>query len=141
MSRTTDPAPMNIIIAAGDVSLEAELNQSATARQVWEALPIEAAANTWGDEIYFEIPVIAAQAPDARADVAVGELGYWPVGHAFCIFFGPTPVSTGQRPRAYSPVNVLGRVLDDATQLRGVRDGARVRITRCAARRVTGGTQ
>ena len=130
MNHPTDTAPMRIIITAGNTSLEAELNESATARQVWDALPIEATANTWGDEIYFEIPVIAAQAPGARADVEVGELGYWPVGHAFCIFFGPTPVSTGQKPRAYSPVNVLGRVLDDATRLRGVRNGAKVRVAR-----------
>jgi hypothetical protein len=118
-----------IIITAGDVALPAELNDSPTARQVWDALPIAAEANTWGDEIYFAIPVIAVQAPDARADVEVGELGYWPVGHAFCIFFGPTPVSTGPKPRAYSPVNILGRVLDDATLLRSVEDGTTVRIT------------
>ena len=74
--------------------------------------------------------MIAAQAPDARAEVEVGELGYWPVGHAFCIFFGPTPVSTGIQPRAYSPVNILGRMLGDATRLRAVRAGTRVRITR-----------
>ncbi len=119
----------SIVISAGNVSLPAELNDSPTARQVWEALPIEGTANTWGDEIYFAIPVVAAEEPDARADVAVGELGYWPVGHAFCIFFGPTPASTGQAPRAYSPVNVLGRVLGEATRLRAVRAGTRVRLT------------
>jgi uncharacterized protein len=119
-----------IQITAGSVTLPAELNDSPTARQVWDALPIEARASTWGDEIYFEIPVVARQAADARADVAVGELGYWPVGHAFCIFFGPTPVSAGPAPRAYSPVNVLGRVSDDATAFRAVRDGAAVRIVR-----------
>jgi len=121
----------HIIIDAGGVSLLAELNDSPSAQQVWEALPVEGQANVWGDEIYFEIPVVAEQAPDARAEVGVGELGYWPVGHAFCIFFGPTPVSTDERPRAYSPVNILGRVLGDATQLRGVRNGERVRL-RCA---------
>lgn len=119
----------SIVISAGNVSLPAELNDSPTARQVWEALPIEGTANTWGDEIYFAIPVVAAEEPDARADVAVGELGYWPVGHAFCIFFGPTPASTGQAPRAYSPVNILGHVLGDATRFRAVRAGTRVRLT------------
>ncbi|MCK4315105.1 MAG: hypothetical protein KAX24_04975, partial [Anaerolineae bacterium] len=69
-----------IIISAGDVSLPAELNDSPTARQVWETLPIEGTAKTWGDEVYFEIPVVAGQEPDARAEVEVGELGYWPVG-------------------------------------------------------------
>jgi hypothetical protein len=122
----------SIVISAGNVSLPAELNDSPTARQVWEALPIEGTANTWGDEIYFAIPVVAAEEPDARPDVAVGELGYWPVGHAFCIFFGPTPASTGQAPRAYSPVNILGHVLGDATRFRAVRAGTRVRLTRAA---------
>ena len=117
-----------IIISAGEVSLPAELNDSPTARQVWETLPIEGPAKIWGDEVYFEIPVVAGQGPDARAEVEVGELGYWPVGRAFCIFFGPTPVSTDERPRAYSPVNVLGRVLGDATRFRAVREGTRVRI-------------
>ena len=117
-----------IIISAGEVSLPAELNDSPTARQVWETLPIEGTAKIWGDEVYFEIPVVAGQEPDARAEVEVGELGYWPVGRAFCIFFGPTPVSTDERPRAYSPVNVLGRVLGDATCFRAVREGTRVRI-------------
>ena len=130
MSPTADSTRLNIIISAGNVTVKAELNQSATARQIWDALPIEASASTWGDEIYFEIPVVAAQTADARADVEVGELGYWPVGHAFCIFFGPTPVSSGMQPRAYSPVNILGRVLGDATQFKGVRGGAKVRITR-----------
>jgi hypothetical protein len=119
-----------IIISAGKVSLEAELNESATARQIWDALPIEGVANVWGDEIYFEIPIRAEQDADARAEMEVGELGYWPVGHAFCIFFGPTPVSTDERPRAYSPVNVLGYVLGDATRFRSVRSGEQVRIAR-----------
>ncbi len=118
-----------ITITAETVSVSAELNDSPTARQVWEALPIEGQANVWGDEIYFEIPVIAEQEPDARADVEVGTLAYWPVGRAFCIFFGPTPVSSGDQPRAYSPVNILGRVLGDATQFRTVSSGTPVEIT------------
>jgi hypothetical protein len=123
-----------ITISAGNVMMEAELNEGPTARKVWDALPIEARANTWGDEIYFEIPVSAVEEPDARADVAVGELGYWPVGSAFCIFFGPTPVSSGVEPRAYSPVNILGRVLGDAKKFRGVRSGAAVRLARLESR-------
>jgi hypothetical protein len=119
-----------ITIAAGPVTMEARLNDSPTARLIWEALPVAGQANTWGDEIYFTIPVQAEEAPDARADVAVGELGYWPVGEAFCIFFGPTPVSTGGEPRAASPVNIVGRVLGDATQFRRVPPGATVMLER-----------
>ena len=119
-----------ITITSGEVSLPAELNDGPTARQIWEALPIEGQANVWGDEIYFGIPVTAGQESDARAEVEVGELGYWPPGNAFCIFFGPTPVSTDERPRAASPVNILGRMLGDATLFRAVRSGTPVQITR-----------
>ena len=117
-----------ITIAAGPVTAEAELNDSPTAERIWEALPIAGQASTWGDEIYFEIPVQMEAAPDARADVAVGELGYWPTGKAFCIFSGPTPASSGDQPRAASPVNVVGRVLDDATAFRRVPAGATVML-------------
>jgi hypothetical protein len=119
-----------IVITAGALAMEAELNDSPTARKIWDALPIEGRANTWGDEIYFEIPVKAGQEPDAREEVAVGELGYWPVGHAFCIFFGPTPASTDERPRAYSPVNIVGHVAGDAAQFRAVKNDAKASITR-----------
>jgi hypothetical protein len=120
-----------ITITAGQVSLPAELNDNPTAQKIWAALPLEGRANVWGDEIYFEIPVIAGQKSGARAEVEVpGELGYWPVGRAFCIFFGPTPVSIDEQPRAASPVNILGRVLGDATQFRGVSAGALIRIER-----------
>jgi hypothetical protein len=118
------------VISSGKVSLHAELNDSPTAKEIWEALPIEGRANIWGDEIYFEIPVTMGQESDARAGVEVGELGYWPVGRAFCIFFGPTPMSTDERPRAASPVNILGRVLGDATLFTSVKSGESVRIER-----------
>ena len=123
---------LSITLTVHNLSLAAELNESPTAQKIWAALPIEGRANTWGDEIYFEIPVVAAQEPTARAEVAVGELGYWPVGRACCIFFGPTPASTDARPRAYSPVNLIGRVTGDATQLSVVKDGEPIRLTRAS---------
>jgi len=119
----------NIVITAGNISMPAQLNDSPTAQKIWEALPLQGKANNWGDEIYFAIPVTAPQEPQARAEVAVGELGYWPVGHAFCIFFGPTPASgSDQKPRAASPVNILGQLQGDATQFRTVSSGTSVRI-------------
>jgi hypothetical protein len=122
---------MSIIeISSGELTLQAELNESPTAQEIWKKLPLEGRANTWCDEIYFEVPVVMDQESDARAEVEIGELGYWPVGRAFCIFFGPTPVSTDERPRAYSPVNVIGRVQGDATLFKLVRDGDLVRIDR-----------
>ena len=118
-----------ISLCVGNVSLDAELLDTPTASKILEALPFESSANVWGDEIYFDIPLSLAQEPDARAEVEVGDLAYWPAGPAFCIFFGPTPVSTGGQPRAYSPVNVFGRVLGDATRFKGVPSGAAVKVT------------
>ncbi|UCD41159.1 MAG: hypothetical protein JSV69_11290, partial [Chloroflexota bacterium] len=94
-----------ITIKFEELTFQAQLNESPTAAEIWKQLPFESRVNTWGEEIYFEIPLDMPQEPDAREVVAVGELGYWPVGRAFCIFFGPTPVSTDEKPRAYSPVN------------------------------------
>jgi hypothetical protein len=119
-----------IKISVEGIELSATLNDSFTAKKIWQALPIEGSANTWGDEIYFSIPVNLEQATDARADVAVGDLGYWPTGKAFCIFFGPTPVSSGPQPRAASPVNVFGKVDGNVTQLRQVGYGSKVHVTR-----------
>ena len=118
-----------IKIEVGDLSIPAELGDTQTARLVFEMLPIEASANVWGEEIYFDIPLQTELEPHAKAEVEVGDLGYWPAGPAFCIFFGPTPVSTGDTPRAYSPVNVFGKVLGDAEQFKSVPGGAKIRIT------------
>ncbi len=119
-----------ITVSTADFSLSAQLNDSPTARLIWEALPFEGRTNVWGDEIYFEIPVSAGEAAGARELVEVGDLGYWPPGRAFCIFFGPTPVSRDERPRAYSPVNVLGRIEGDARRFEAVRQGDRIDIRR-----------
>jgi len=117
-----------IRITAGDVSLEAELNDSATAKKLLESLPISGSGNRWGDEIYFSIPVSADQEAGARAEMEVGEIAYWPPGSAFCIFWGPTPASGGSEPRAASPVNPLGKIDGDATQFGSVPSGAKVTI-------------
>jgi hypothetical protein len=116
-------------IVAGSVSMRATLDGSRTAQAIWDALPIEAVAQTWGDEIYFRIPVTLTE-DDAREVVERGDLGYWPPGQAFCIFFGPTPASRGDEIRPASAVNVFGRVDGDATAFRAVRAGARVRLER-----------
>jgi uncharacterized protein len=118
-----------IRITAGTTAAQARLNDSATATAIWNALPIEAKAQTWGDEIYFAIDVRAAE-DSAREVVALGDLGYWPPGQAFCIFFGPTPASRGDEIRPASPVNVVGQVAGDATVFKRVRSGARVLVER-----------
>ena len=117
-----------IRISSGDVSAVAALYDNSTADAVWDALPIEGSVNTWGDEIYFGIPVYADLADDARETVDMGNLGYWPTGNAFCIFFGPTPVSQGDEIRPASAVNVFGQVEGDATIFSGVPEGAPIKI-------------
>lgn len=119
-----------IQITAGEVTVEAELNETQTAQAVWEGLPIEGMVNTWGDEIYFSTPVVA-ELEAGQEIVEMGDLGYWPPGKAFCVFFGPTPASRGDEIRPASPVTVFGRVVGDATALKAVPDGARVNVRRC----------
>jgi len=114
-------------ITAGSVACTATLQPNRTARAIWNALPIEGRANLWGDEIYFEIPIDLAE-DEARAEVAVGDLAYWPPGNALCIFWGATPASRGTEPRAASPVNVFGRVDDGATAFGNVKNGTLVRV-------------
>ncbi len=115
-----------IQILVNDLKVEAELNESKSAQMIWEALPIESTANRWGEEIYFSIPVKAAQEKGAREVVSAGELGYWPPGHAFCIFFGPTPASRGDEIRAASAVNIIGKIVGDPKIFVKVKDGAKI---------------
>ena len=120
-----------IRIIAGAVQLEARLNDTQTAQAVSEALPITASANTWGDEIYFGIPV-TAELEQGQEVVDLGDLGYWPPGQAFCIFFGPTPASKGEEIRPASAVTVIGKVQGDVTLLRQVESGTSVVIESAA---------
>ncbi|MBT4821975.1 MAG: hypothetical protein HON70_40080 [Lentisphaerae bacterium] len=119
-----------IRIEAGSVAMTATLIESPTAAAVWEATPFEANANVWGDEVYFTAPVSVEQEAAARAEVEIGEIAYWPPGSAFCIFFGATPISSGEKPKAYSPVNVFGATDGDATAFGDVTDGMVVRVSR-----------
>lgn len=116
-----------IRIHAGRVQVDATLNDSPTAEAIWAALPIQASASTWGDEIYFSVPVILKE-QNARETVELGDLGFWPPGNALCIFFGRTPMSRGAEIRPASPVNVFGHVEGDTTALKKVRDGERVTV-------------
>ena len=119
-----------IRITAGGVSVTAALNDSRTAGLVWDALPLEAAANTWGDEIYFRIPIQADEDDDASDVVDMGAVAYWPPGQALCLFFGRTPASVGDEIRAASGVNALGGIEGDAAVLKQVRSDARVVVDR-----------
>ena len=118
-----------IIIKAGKIEVAAELNETKTARAIWDALPVKGRASTWGDEIYFSIPVRLDE-EDAQELVGMGDLGYWPPGTAFCLFFGPTPMSVGEEIRPASAVNVFGRVSGDAMVLKQVASGTEVIVKR-----------
>jgi hypothetical protein len=119
--------PRKITITAGGVSAAAELNDTATAAAIAAKLPITAKAETWGDEIYFGLP-FSAPSDRPQETVALGDLGYWPPGKAFCIFFGPTPMSRGDEIRPASAVTVVGRVTGDAKAFKKVRAGTGVTI-------------
>ena len=117
-----------IRILAGAVEAEAELNNTATAEAIWQALPIEGRANLWGDEIYFSIPV-RLQLEAGQEVVGSGDLGYWPKGNAFCLFFGPTPASHGNEIRPASPVTVFGRIMGDPAILKKVATGTEITVS------------
>jgi uncharacterized protein len=119
--------PRAIRISAGTISVAGELNESRAAAAIAARLPITARAETWGDEIYFGID-LALSAESPQETVALGDLGYWPPGQAFCIFFGPTPMSRGDEIRPASPVTVVGRVIGDARVFKRVRPGTSVTI-------------
>jgi hypothetical protein len=119
-----------ITISVAEQTFTAALRDSPTAEKLWEALPVEGVGNVWGEEIYFGIPVSSHLEPGAKQEVDVGTIAFWPAGNAFCIFFGPTPVSTTEKPRAYSPVNILGKIEGDVFSLQDIPDGTRVKLTK-----------
>jgi hypothetical protein len=116
-----------IRIRAGEIEAEAELNDTRTAEAIWETLPIKSHANLWGDEIYFSIP-LSLKLETGQKVVSIGDLGYWPDSNAFCIFFGPTPVSQGDEIRPASPVTVFGKVIGDTTVFKNVVTGTKITI-------------
>ena len=118
-----------IKITVGKLELEAWLNDTKTAAKVFEALPMTSTINTWGDEIYFTIPVEAGS-EHAQELVSLGDIAYWPPGKALCVFFGRTPISKGEEIRPASPVNIIGKVEGDLKLLKKVKDGEEITIRR-----------
>ena len=120
-------AVKKITITIEDLKVDASLNDSKTAQKIWDALPIEGRVNTWGDEIYFSIPVDVGL-ENAKEVVSEGDLGYWPPGSAFCIFFGLTPASQGDEIRPASAVNVFGKIIGDSKVFKKASSGAKIII-------------
>lgn len=118
-----------IVIKAGSVEIRARLLDTPTAARIWDALPIEASARTWGEEVYFDAPVTSAVEPGARTVVKPGEIVFWPDGEAIAIGFGPTPLSrTRAEIRLASPCNVWAETRDDVKKFRAVHAGAQVTV-------------
>ena len=118
-----------ISIKAGSVAVEAEINDSAAADAIWKALPVKSEVNTWGQEVYFAIPVTVGP-ENGREVVNAGDIAYWPPGKAFCIFFGRTPASRGNEIRAASAVNVIGGIVGDPEVFSTVKDSEEVSVAR-----------
>jgi uncharacterized protein len=116
-------------VTAGGVSHVVTLLPNSTAGAIWDALPLEARANRWGDELYFSVPVELAE-EDGQDVVEVGDVAYWPPGMAICIFWGPTPASQGNEPRAASPVTVFGHIDANAADFGTVKSGTAIKLER-----------
>ncbi|MGI9521272.1 MAG: cyclophilin-like fold protein [Hyphomicrobiaceae bacterium] len=123
MSRTA-------VVDLGRAQLLVSLHQTPTADAIWDALPFEGDAQVWGDEVYFSVPIICSREPDARSVVEPGEIAYWPDGTSIAIGFGPTPISQGNEIRLASPCNIWGNADLDATALKSVRPGTRIKVVR-----------
>jgi len=120
--------PTTINMKIGTLELSAELNDSSTARKLVSLLPLEFSMSRWGDEYYGDCGIRAVLTEDAKDVMEIGELAVWPTGNALCIFFGPTPASGGNEPRAVSPVNPVGRLLDNPENLKDLGSSIHVKI-------------
>ena len=110
-----------------NTSIDAVLNNSETADKIKKILPLSNSVNIWGDEIYFSIGVNDGEI-DSKEVVELGDLGYWPPGNAFCLFFGLTPASEGDKIMPASPVNIIGKILSDLEILKSIKSGDKVSI-------------
>jgi len=119
--------PKRVKVSAGVVAAHATLNETVAAQRIWDALPLEFRVSTWGDELYGSMP-LDVPLENPQEVVGIGDLAFWPPGHAFCVFFGPTPASVGDEPRAASEVTVFGHIDGDATVFRAVQSGTRVKV-------------
>jgi hypothetical protein len=113
----------------GEVQAEIVSKNPETMDAILKALPFSGKANVWGDEVYFNIPVGAPE-ENSQQEMEVGDIAFWPMGNAMCIFFGRTPVSDSEKPKAYSPVNLFAKIIGDVTVLKKIKDGETIKVTK-----------
>lgn len=118
-----------IRIISGTTSFFAQLSDTPTAKAIISSLPLKGSVNTWGEEIYFITNLHLNSEKDAKEEVEIGDLGFWPIGSAFCIFFGKTPISTSSKPKAYSPVNVFGKIISNIADLNKIKEGDEIIVS------------
>ncbi|MCA1716518.1 MAG: hypothetical protein LC781_06505 [Actinobacteria bacterium] len=121
-----------LTIRSEEADLKVDLGEGPTAEEIWDRLPFKGPANLWGDEIYFEIPVSVGPEDEARETVEVGDVCYWPQGEALCLFFGPTPASTDEKPKAASPVTVVGRISEGLENVGRIAPGENLKVEKAA---------
>ena len=117
---------INIFI--NEKKFEAELNETETAKRIYGLLPIESEGSFWGHEIYFEI-LLEIENENPTQDLKVGDLGYWPEGNGFCIFYGKTPASTDENPKPASSVTIIGRIKGYIEKLKKLKE-AKIKISK-----------
>ena len=117
-----------VLIEMGDCVFQAEINNSPTAKIFLKRLPLEVTLSRWGEELYGDCGLEITQDDSAREVMEIGELAIWPPGNAFCIFFGPTPASTDKKPRAASPANPIGRIMNDTSKLKKLGPGTKAAV-------------
>jgi len=125
------PEKMKILVPKRKITAILEFSDESpkTVKAILKVLPIKGKFDRWGDEALFRVPIKEKLESNARTDVEIGEIGYWDVEPSLCIFFGPTPISTNENPKAYSPVNVIGKIIDvDPKIFSAVEDGDEVRL-------------
>jgi len=118
-----------IIFTSGSINIEGILNESETAEKIWSSLPLDSLVNTWGDEIYFSVPV-DSELENSKEVVDLGDIGFWPPGNAICLFFGPTPISAEGEIRPASSVNIAGKLIGNLEELKLVKSGSGISVVK-----------
>ena len=114
---------------SGSITIDGILNETETAKKIWSSLPLDSSVNTWGDEIYFSVP-IDNELENSKEVVDLGDIGFWPPGNAICLFFGPTPISSEGEIRPASSVNIVGKLIGNLEELKLIKSGSGISVVK-----------